>query len=58
MSNDDIDYLQARAEQELEAAQQARHPSAVRAHFMIASQYLEIVHGSPDAPAKPRAPWQ
>jgi hypothetical protein len=58
MNSEDIDYFQARAEQELELAQKAGHPSAVSAHFRLANHYLERVHESPNAPEKPRAPWQ
>lgn len=38
---DDLTYLRQRAEQELEAAQEASHPAAVRAHYQLASLYLE-----------------
>lgn len=58
MTTDDIHYFQARAEQELELAQRADHPSVVSAHFMLANHYLELVHESPHAPEKPKAPWQ
>lgn len=34
-------YLQRRAEEELEAAQAASHPRVVRAHYALASFYLD-----------------
>lgn len=55
MREQDIDYYQARAEQELEMAQRATHSQAVRAHALIAGHYLDLVHSSPFAPAKPAA---
>jgi hypothetical protein len=53
MTQDEIHYYQERAEQELALAQQASHPQAARAHFVIAGEYLDRVHSSPFAPAKP-----
>jgi hypothetical protein len=41
---DNLDYFQKRAEAELELAQSAAHAEAVRAHYMMASHYLDIVH--------------
>ena len=49
----DIGYFHARAEQEIERAQQADHPAAVRAHYLLAGYYLDLVHNSPLAPARP-----
>ncbi|TFI59794.1 hypothetical protein E2493_02865 [Sphingomonas parva] len=40
---DEIEYFQARAEQELELAQKANAPEVVAAHFEMASEYLERV---------------
>ena len=55
----DAEYYQARAEQELELAQRATHPEAARAHSLIASHYLDLVHSSPFAPDRPAAPlWR
>jgi hypothetical protein len=48
MRTDDIYYYE-RAETELELAQRATHPSAVRAHYIIANHYLDRCYGSPDA---------
>jgi hypothetical protein len=39
------DYLYRRAEQELEQAQRAAHPAAVKAHYMLAGYYLDQVYG-------------
>lgn len=39
------EYLERRAEEELEAAQAAAHPAAVRAHYTLASAYLERLYG-------------
>lgn len=44
MSSEDKAYLIARAEAELELAQRASHPHAVRAHYEIASSYLDRVY--------------
>lgn len=37
-------YLEQRAETELLLAQAAAHPSAVRAHYLMASCYLDRLH--------------
>ncbi|WP_267397557.1 MULTISPECIES: hypothetical protein [unclassified Sphingomonas] len=47
MRTDDIYYYE-RAETELELAQRATHPSAVRAHYIIANHYLDRCYGSAD----------
>ena len=47
---EDRSYFQLRAEAELEAAEQARHPDAARAHFILAGLYLDRAYNSePDA---------
>jgi hypothetical protein len=56
----DIFYYEARAEEELELAQSARHPEAVKSHYLLAGIYLDRVHGSAgsgptDASAGPNA---
>lgn len=51
---EDIPYYQERAEQEIQLAQRAEHPRAVRAHYEIAGFYLDLVHNSPGAPPRPR----
>jgi hypothetical protein len=45
MSVDDRAYYEARAEAELELAQQSDHPAVVRAHYILAGTYLDIVYG-------------
>ena len=42
---DDTNYFYARAETELELAQRATHPEAVRAHYIIANHYLDRCYG-------------
>ncbi len=37
-------YLEERAEAELTLAQAAAHPSAVRAHYLLAGLYLDRLH--------------
>jgi hypothetical protein len=41
---DNLDYFQQRAEAELELAQTAEHANAVRAHYVMAGHYLDLVH--------------
>ena len=54
MSPDELAYLESRAEAEIAAAQQARHARAVRAHYELASAYLDRIHGGgPKADASP-----
>lgn len=48
ITDDDRDYFQARAEAEIELAQRAEHPDAVRSHYLLAGYYLDLVHcGAP-----------
>ena len=54
----DVDYFNNRAEQEIERAQLADHPAAVRAHYELANRYLELVYSGPDAPPRPLNPLQ
>lgn len=42
---DDDRYFYKRAETELELAQRATHPLAVRAHYIIANHYLDRCYG-------------
>ncbi|HIV75936.1 hypothetical protein [Sphingomonas yabuuchiae] len=44
----DEDYFYQRAETELELAQKATHPAAVRAHYIIANHYLDRVYSQPE----------
>ena len=54
MAFDDSEYLQQRAEAEIELAQQASDQRVVQAHYEIASAYLDRIHGdSPEAPPGP-----
>jgi hypothetical protein len=39
-------YFYDRAEQELEFAQSANHPSAVKAHYILAGYYLDRFYGT------------
>jgi hypothetical protein len=45
MSHDEFDYLQRRAEEEIELAQRADDNRAVQAHYELASAYLDRIHG-------------
>ncbi len=45
MSQRDIDYYQRRAETEIEMAQNSTDARAVRAHYELASAYLDRIHG-------------
>jgi hypothetical protein len=40
------DYLNRRAEQELDQAQRAVHPAAVKAHYLLAGYYLDQIYGN------------
>jgi hypothetical protein len=51
---EDVQYFQHRAEQEIMRAQSAEHPAAVQAHYLLAGYYLDMVHNSPLAPARPQ----
>jgi hypothetical protein len=47
----DDEYFYGRAETELELAQRATHPLAVRAHYIIANHYLDKCYGGDAEPA-------
>ena len=51
---DDVGYFQRRAEQEIELAQSAAHPAAVRAHYDLAGYYLDHVYNGSDSAVRPR----
>lgn len=51
MAVHDVNYLEKRAEAELELAQRATHASAVRAHYEMATAYLDLIYE--DDPASP-----
>lgn len=52
MAND-RDYYYRRAETELEQAQRATLPAAVKAHYTLAGHYLDRVYGGTDAANDP-----
>ena len=54
MSLEDVTYYEQRAQAELELAQRATHANAVRAHFEMATAYLDRIHGAA-AHSKPTA---
>jgi hypothetical protein len=45
MSQEEQDYWEKRAEEQIALAQQARHKAVVRAHYELANQYLDLIHG-------------
>lgn len=45
MSPEDQAYYLERAEEELERAQRSDHPDAVKAHYLLAGFYLDLVYG-------------
>jgi hypothetical protein len=45
MSPEEMAYFETRAEAEISLAQQARHARAVKAHYELASAYLDRIHG-------------
>jgi hypothetical protein len=45
MSQEEREYLERRAEEELGLAQAAGHRRAVQAHYELASAYLDRLHG-------------
>jgi hypothetical protein len=48
MPHNTASYFEERAEEELELAQRATHPKAVKAHYDLAGFYLDRVHGAPE----------
>lgn len=48
MSSDDSEYLETRAEAEIELAQNATDPRAVQAHYDLATAYLDRLHPEED----------
>ena len=51
MRDHDRDYLERRAEEELDLAQLASHPAAVRAHYHLLGHYLDRLYPEERAPA-------
>ncbi|MGZ8998699.1 MAG: hypothetical protein ACXW2T_07585 [Allosphingosinicella sp.] len=45
MARDEKDYLEKRAEAEIALAQRATDASVVRAHYELATAYLERIYG-------------
>lgn len=45
MSPEDRSYYLSRAEAELESAQRSEHPEVVKAHYLLAGIYLDLVYG-------------
>jgi hypothetical protein len=45
MSPEEVAYYESRAETEIALAQQALHARVVRAHYELASAYLDRIHG-------------
>lgn len=45
MTLNDQHYFYERAEAELDRAQRAEHPEAVKAHYLLAGYYLDRVYG-------------
>lgn len=50
MAGDDLQYYERRAEAEIQLAQQAEDSRAVRAHYELASAYLDLIHGDVPEP--------
>jgi hypothetical protein len=50
MSPDEQAYYERRAEAEIALAQQARNARAVKAHYELASAYLDRIHGDNPTP--------
>lgn len=51
--DDDQDYYLGRAEAELTLAQQSTIPAAVKAHYLLASHYLDLVYSGETAETAP-----
>jgi hypothetical protein len=45
MSHEEAEYYERRAETEIALAQRAQSGAAVRAHYELASAYLDRIHG-------------
>lgn len=48
MEHEPDSYFYDRAEAELKLAQDAEHPAAVRAHYLLAGHYLDRFYGAPE----------
>ena len=49
MPQEELDYLQRRAEAELEMAQRSESPEATAAHYQLAEAYLDRVEAQKEA---------
>lgn len=58
MSSDDSEYLETRAETEIELAQHATDPRVVQAHYDLANAYLDRIHGEAEGDPAPQQPGQ
>lgn len=56
MSRDDPAYLEQRAETEIELARSATDPRVVRAHYELATAYLDRIHPEEVPPSGAIAP--
>ena len=45
MAQEDREYWERRAEEQILLAQSASHKAVVRAHYELANQYLDMIHG-------------
>ncbi len=52
---DDKDYFEKRAEAEIAMAQRATHASVVRAHYELATAYLDRIYGEAQTPTEQAA---
>ncbi len=50
-ADEDLQYLQRRAEEELEAAQRSTVPEVTAAHYQLAEAYLDRIEDKQAAPA-------
>ena len=53
MVRDDLNYYEQRAEAEIAMAQRATHAEVVRAHYELATAYLDRIHGEQSEAAEP-----
>ena len=56
MSVTEQSYFEQRAEAELQLAQQASHPAAIKAHYELARHYLDRLHSAEDGSRNAAAP--
>jgi hypothetical protein len=56
MPVEDRSYLERRVEDELDLAQRATHPAAVKAHYNLLGHYLDQLYAPEDTPDPEAAP--